>query len=71
MGKRLIKLGVVAGLLAGVVSVIPNPLQAYVGCWTYDGKACTTPTYTFVCYNQYPNEPGICYCTDEGRWECS
>lgn len=69
MRKSLIKLGVVAGLLTGVVSMTPSTLQAYARCSTYNGTACPTPDEFFVCYNRYPDEPGICYCAG-GVWEC-
>lgn len=69
MKRRLIKLGVVAGLLAGAVSMTPNSLQAWTRCGLYDGKACASSSSSFVCYNAYPYEPGRCDCFNN-VWSC-
>ncbi|MFY2559339.1 hypothetical protein ACN469_17030 [Corallococcus terminator] len=47
-------------------------VQAFwVSCPESEGTACTTPGSRFRCYNQYPNEPGICFCTSTLTYSCS
>ena len=61
MKRKLIRIALMLGLLAGVG--LTKSTEAYVRCSAYQGKSCTTPDSSFQCYNQYPYEPGICYCT--------
>jgi hypothetical protein len=67
--KNWIKAGLMAGVLTVVVLATSTQAYAYVLCSAYNGKACNTSA-SFVCYNQYPYEPGRCECF-AGVWDCS
>jgi hypothetical protein len=43
----------------------------WLSCPGYDGTPCTTPSNRFRCYNQYPNEPGLCFCGSDYIYTCS
>lgn len=40
-------------------------------CPDTDGTSCWSPGATFTCYNQYPYEPGLCYCRSDYAWQCN
>lgn len=79
MKKKQMWAGLVMGMVAGVLlsgstEAAPQQVgpssQTIQYCSRYDGKACSSPGTTFLCYNQYPYEPGLCECTDSGTWSC-
>lgn len=68
MKGKLIRIALILGLLAGV-GITPST-EAYVFCYPYDGTSCTTPGTNFRCFNQYPDEPGLCRCTSSYVYRC-
>jgi len=68
MRRKLIKMTLLLGLLAGVS--FTTATEAYVLCSTYNGTSCTTPGTSFRCFNRYPDEPGLCRCTSSHLYVC-
>jgi hypothetical protein len=40
-----------------------------VFCFPLIGTACSPNGATIRCFNQFPNEPGMCGCV-QGTWQC-
>ncbi|QSQ24079.1 hypothetical protein JY651_03615 [Pyxidicoccus parkwayensis] len=80
MKNKLALAGLMTGLVSGVflsgVTQAAQPQQvepssqSYQRCAAWDGKACTVAGTTFLCYNLYPYEPGLCECLDNLTWSC-
>jgi hypothetical protein len=71
MKRKLMKAALVVGMLAGVGVTTSSTEAAYVLCHSRNGDSCTTPGTSFLCYNHYPDEPGLCECTSSYVYECS
>jgi hypothetical protein len=73
----------VAILTAGLVAALPSDASAgtnptrdaataplYRLCESWDQTSCTKPGTLFLCYNRYPDEPGLCRCRPTLVWVC-
>jgi len=46
-----------------------RPPAAVAMCHRFNGQACSPDGSQFQCFNHFPDEPGLCFCTG-GLWDC-